>query len=111
MLILAFSDTQWAYLVGIRDFVLNKKDYILTQVGNPEGEDKPNKKVTISHQLSCAEAESDDSTTIHEIGFVKVRRPFRPVSRKLAQILATLVSYLLLPVGVQGSDFSIADRL
>jgi len=38
------TDTQWAYLLGIRDFVLNKKDYLLTQVGNPEGEDKPNKK-------------------------------------------------------------------
>jgi fructose-bisphosphate aldolase, class II len=39
------TDTQWAYLTGIRDFVLNKKDYIMTQVGNPEGQDKPNKKV------------------------------------------------------------------
>ena len=24
--------------------MLSKKDYVLTQVGNPEGEDKPNKK-------------------------------------------------------------------
>lgn len=38
------TDTQWAYLIGIRDFILKKKDYLLTQVGNPEGEDKPNKK-------------------------------------------------------------------
>lgn len=38
------TDTQWAYLEGIRDFILNKKDYLLTQVGNPEGKDKPNKK-------------------------------------------------------------------
>ncbi|WVQ98575.1 fructose-bisphosphate aldolase 1 [Kwoniella sp. CBS 9459] len=38
------TDTQWAYLIGIRDFVLNKKDYLMTQVGNPEGADKPNKK-------------------------------------------------------------------
>ncbi|KAF7330897.1 Fructose-bisphosphate aldolase [Mycena venus] len=38
------TDTQFAYLAGIRDFVINKKDYILTQVGNPEGADKPNKK-------------------------------------------------------------------
>jgi len=38
------TDLQWAYLTGIRDYVLNKKDYILQQVGNPEGEDKPNKK-------------------------------------------------------------------
>lgn len=38
------TDTQWAYLTGIRDFVQNKKDYLQTQVGNPEGADKPNKK-------------------------------------------------------------------
>jgi fructose-bisphosphate aldolase class II len=38
------TDLQWAYLTGIRDYVLNKKDYIMTQVGNPDGDDKPNKK-------------------------------------------------------------------
>ncbi len=38
------TDLQYAYLTGIRDYVLNKKDYISKQVGNPDGEDKPNKK-------------------------------------------------------------------
>lgn len=38
------TDCQYAYLTGIRDYVLNKKDYIMTPVGNPDGEDKPNKK-------------------------------------------------------------------
>jgi len=38
------TDLQWAYLTGVRDYVLKKKDYLMTQVGNPEGEDKPNKK-------------------------------------------------------------------
>ncbi|ODQ46008.1 hypothetical protein PICMEDRAFT_17250 [Pichia membranifaciens NRRL Y-2026] len=38
------TDTQYAYLVGIRDYVLNKKDYIMSMVGNPDGPDKPNKK-------------------------------------------------------------------
>lgn len=38
------TDLQYAYLTGIRDYVLNKKDYLAKQVGNPEGEDKPNKK-------------------------------------------------------------------
>ncbi|CCE65917.1 hypothetical protein TPHA_0N01360 [Tetrapisispora phaffii CBS 4417] len=38
------TDCQYAYLTGIRDYVLNKKDYIMTMVGNPEGADKPNKK-------------------------------------------------------------------
>ncbi|KAI5949859.1 FBA1 [Candida jiufengensis] len=38
------TDCQYAYLEGIRDYVLNKADYLKTPVGNPEGEDKPNKK-------------------------------------------------------------------
>jgi fructose-bisphosphate aldolase class II len=38
------TDLQWAYLTGIRDFVVNNIDYLKTQVGNPEGADKPNKK-------------------------------------------------------------------
>lgn len=38
------TDLQYAYLTGIRDYVLKKKDYIMAQVGNPDGEDKPNKK-------------------------------------------------------------------
>lgn len=38
------TDLQYAYLIGIRDYVLKNKDYLMTQVGNPEGEDKPNKK-------------------------------------------------------------------
>jgi len=38
------TDTQWAYLVGIRDFVQKNHDYLQGQVGNPSGPDKPNKK-------------------------------------------------------------------
>jgi fructose-bisphosphate aldolase class II len=38
------TDLQWAYLTGIRDYVTNKIEYIKTQVGNPDGDDKPNKK-------------------------------------------------------------------
>lgn len=38
------TDMQFAYLEGIRDYILNKKDYLMSQVGNPEGADKPNKK-------------------------------------------------------------------
>ncbi|KAL4075546.1 hypothetical protein J3A83DRAFT_4221036 [Scleroderma citrinum] len=38
------TDTQFAYLAGIRDYILKKKDYLQSQVGNPEGADKPNKK-------------------------------------------------------------------
>lgn len=38
------TDCQFAYLEGIRDYVLNKKDYLMTMVGNPTGPDAPNKK-------------------------------------------------------------------
>jgi fructose-bisphosphate aldolase class II len=41
---LTFGFLQFAYLSGVRDFVLKKKDYLMSQVGNPEGADKPNKK-------------------------------------------------------------------
>ncbi|CAF9928848.1 MAG: Fructose-bisphosphate aldolase 1 [Heterodermia speciosa] len=38
------TDLQYAYLTGIRDYILKNKDYLMTQVGNPEGPGKPNKK-------------------------------------------------------------------
>ncbi len=34
----------YALIYHSQDFVLKKKDYLLTQVGNPDGPDKPNKK-------------------------------------------------------------------
>ncbi|KAH6616276.1 hypothetical protein C7974DRAFT_416427 [Boeremia exigua] len=38
------TDMQYAYLAGIRDYVQNKSGYLQSQVGNPDGDDKPNKK-------------------------------------------------------------------
>jgi len=38
------TDLQYAYTEGIRDYMIGKKDYVSSQVGNPDGEDKPNKK-------------------------------------------------------------------
>ena len=38
------TDTQWAYWDGVRGFEADKHDYLQGQIGNPEGEDKPNKK-------------------------------------------------------------------
>lgn len=38
------TDCQYAYLKGIRDYVLEKKDYIMSMVGNPTGPEAPNKK-------------------------------------------------------------------
>lgn len=38
------TDTQWAYWVGLRDFYEKNKGYLQSQVGNPDGPNKPNKK-------------------------------------------------------------------
>jgi len=38
------TDMQWAFWEGIRDFYEGKKDFLQSQIGNPEGADKPNKK-------------------------------------------------------------------
>jgi fructose-bisphosphate aldolase class II len=38
------TDLQFAFTEGVRDYVLAYSDYLKTQIGNPEGEDKPNKK-------------------------------------------------------------------
>jgi len=38
------TDTQWAFWNGVREFEASKHDYLQGQIGNPEGDDKPNKK-------------------------------------------------------------------
>ena len=38
------TDTQWATWDGVRAYELEKHDYLQGQIGNPDGEDKPNKK-------------------------------------------------------------------
>lgn len=38
------TDLQYAFMEGIRDYMANKTDYLQKQIGNPEGDDVPNKK-------------------------------------------------------------------
>ncbi len=38
------TDTQWATWVGVKNYYEKYKEYLQSQIGNPEGEDKPNKK-------------------------------------------------------------------
>lgn len=38
------TDLQYAYMEGIRDYMGDKAEYLKSQIGNPEGDDKPNKK-------------------------------------------------------------------
>lgn len=39
------TDTQWATWQGVMAYYKEKKDYLQGQIGNPEGDDKPNKKI------------------------------------------------------------------
>ncbi|NKQ41559.1 MAG: class II fructose-bisphosphate aldolase [Sulfurovum sp.] len=38
------TDTQWAYWNGVRRYTDKYRGYLQGQIGNPDGEDKPNKK-------------------------------------------------------------------
>lgn len=38
------TDMQYAFMTGIRDYMKDKSGYLQGQIGNPEGDDKPNKK-------------------------------------------------------------------
>ncbi len=38
------TDTQWAFWKGVMDYYKQFEAYLQSQIGNPEGDDKPNKK-------------------------------------------------------------------
>ncbi|MBK7422954.1 MAG: class II fructose-bisphosphate aldolase [Propionivibrio sp.] len=38
------TDTQWAFWEGIKNYYTKNEGYLQGQIGNPDGEDKPNKK-------------------------------------------------------------------
>lgn len=38
------TDTQWAFWEGVLNYYKSKEGYLQGQIGNPEGDDKPNKK-------------------------------------------------------------------
>lgn len=38
------TDTQWATWIGVKDYYEKNKEYLQGQIGNPDGDDKPNKK-------------------------------------------------------------------
>jgi fructose-bisphosphate aldolase class II len=38
------TDTQWAFWDGVRKYEAEKRDYLQSQIGNPEGTENPNKK-------------------------------------------------------------------
>lgn len=38
------TDLQWAYWEGVKNYYVANEGYLQGQIGNPEGDDKPNKK-------------------------------------------------------------------
>jgi fructose-bisphosphate aldolase class II len=38
------TDMQWAFAHGVKQYMDEKNGYLQSQIGNPEGDDKPNKK-------------------------------------------------------------------
>ncbi|MEM7033745.1 MAG: class II fructose-bisphosphate aldolase [Chloroflexota bacterium] len=38
------TDTQWAFWDGVHNYYREKQGYLQAQIGNPDGDDKPNKK-------------------------------------------------------------------
>ena len=38
------TDLQWGFTTGVRDYFLENAEYVKSQIGNPEGDNKPNKK-------------------------------------------------------------------
>ncbi len=38
------TDMQWAFWNGVRKYYQANEGYLQAQIGNPEGDDKPNKK-------------------------------------------------------------------
>lgn len=38
------TDLQFAFTEGVRDYIIKHSEYLKTQIGNPDGDDKPNKK-------------------------------------------------------------------
>jgi fructose-bisphosphate aldolase class II len=38
------TDTQWAFWDGVKNYYKKNEAYLQGQIGNPDGDDKPNKK-------------------------------------------------------------------
>jgi fructose-bisphosphate aldolase, class II len=38
------TDTQWAFWEGVKNYYVKNEGYLQGQIGNPDGNDKPNKK-------------------------------------------------------------------
>jgi fructose-bisphosphate aldolase class II len=89
------TDMQFAYCSGIRDYMVNKREYVNTTVGNPDGEDKPNKKyfdVSLHHILRRVRLYTNVLFS-PVFGFARVRRPCPSVSPRPSRTSTLPTSY------------------
>jgi len=54
------TDCQWAYMEGHRNYFLKNQDYLKSQVGNPDGADKPVSSNSPSLDLTRVICETDE---------------------------------------------------
>eukprot|EP00932_Pfiesteria_piscicida_P016819 SRR837773.3726.p1 GENE.SRR837773.3726~~SRR837773.3726.p1 ORF type:complete len:386 (-),score=189.19 SRR837773.3726:63-1124(-) len=67
------TDTQWAYWEGLLKFYKAKEAYLQGQIGNPEGEDKPNKSYYDPRKwVRCCEESMRDRCVV---GFQDLKAP------------------------------------
>lgn len=59
------TDLQWAFWDGLRDYYEGKRDFMQTQIGNPEGSDKPNKKFYDPRKWLRAAEQSFNKRLVH----------------------------------------------
>jgi fructose-bisphosphate aldolase class II len=70
------TDTQWSFWDGIRAYEAKNRDYLQAQIGNPEGETKPNKKY-YDPRMSLR---SGEESMAKRLGGTCAERPPSPLS-------------------------------
>ena len=49
------TDLQWGFTTGVRDYFKDKKEYLKSQIGNPEGMINQTKNITIRNWMRSGE--------------------------------------------------------
>ncbi|KAG0796731.1 hypothetical protein G6F16_001237 [Rhizopus arrhizus] len=81
------TDTQWAYWKGLKDFYEKNKDYLQSQVGNPEGPNKPNKKYYDPRVFIRASEQAMIDRIVDALDWLNNKNVFDvPVSRPLMRL-------------------------
>ena len=111
------TDTQWSYWEGVRAFEKENRDYLQNQIGNPKGDDKPNKKfydprvwirkaeetmcarvmVSCDKLLCAGKYEPSTAPATHQLGTPK--KQLNPIILVVAGALVGSAATLLMKVG------------